>query len=142
MGFAFLTPAFLAGLAALAVPILIHLMHRERRDVVAFPSLMFLRKIPYRSVRRQKIRHWLLFLLRCLALVLLVAAFARPWLDRRSARATAAGRGARELVILVDRFFSMAFGDRWTRALDSARRVSNSIGPDELATIFFFYYDA
>ena len=52
MGWTFLTPAFLAGLAALAVPVIIHLIHRERREVVAFPSLMFLRKIPYRTVRR------------------------------------------------------------------------------------------
>ncbi|MDQ3880895.1 MAG: BatA domain-containing protein, partial [Chloroflexota bacterium] len=138
MGFAFLTPAFLAGLAALAIPILIHLMHRERRDVVAFPSLMFLQKIPYRSVRRQKIRHWLLFLLRCVALVLLVAAFARPWLDRRSARATRSGSGARELVILVDRSYSMGYGDRWARALDAARRATDGIGPDDRATLVLF----
>ena len=56
----FLTPAFLAGLAALAIPVLIHLINRERRVVVEFPSLMFLRKIPYKSVRRQKLRHILL----------------------------------------------------------------------------------
>ena len=63
----FLAPAFLAGLAAIAVPVIIHLIHRERRVVVEFPSLMFLERIPYRSVRRQKIRHLLLLILRCLA---------------------------------------------------------------------------
>ena len=54
----FLTPAFLAGLAALAVPVLVHLTNRPRRETMAFPSLMFLRQIPYRSVRRQSLRHW------------------------------------------------------------------------------------
>ena len=37
----FLAPLFFAGLAALAIPVLIHLIQRERKNVVAFPSLMF-----------------------------------------------------------------------------------------------------
>jgi hypothetical protein len=78
----FLVPAFFAGLAALAVPVLIHLINRERKVVIQFPSLMFLRKIPYKSVRRQKLRHLLLLALRCLALAILVAAFTRPFLAR------------------------------------------------------------
>ncbi|MGH7720868.1 MAG: BatA domain-containing protein, partial [Gemmatimonadaceae bacterium] len=138
MGFSFLTPAFLAGLVALAVPILIHLIHRERRDVVAFPSLMFLRKIPYRSVRRQKIRHWLLFALRCLALALLVLAFARPLLDTGGASALAGGPGSREVVVLVDRSYSMGYGDRWRRALDAARRTVDGLSPDDRGTVAFF----
>jgi hypothetical protein len=51
----FLTPAFLAGLAALAIPVLVHLTNRPRSETVPFPSLMFLQKIPYRSVRRQSL---------------------------------------------------------------------------------------
>ena len=42
----FLAPLFLAGLAALAIPVLIHLIQRERKNVVKFPSLMFVRRIP------------------------------------------------------------------------------------------------
>jgi hypothetical protein len=60
----FLTPLFLLGLAALAVPVLIHLTQRERKSVVEFPSLMFLRKIPYESVQRRRIRDWLLLAMR------------------------------------------------------------------------------
>src|SRR5437016_13039177 len=97
----FLAPLFLVGLAAVAVPVIIHLIHRERRVVVPFPSLMFLQRIPYRSVRRQKLRHLLLLALRCLALALLAAAFARPFFDRRHA-AGQATTGAREVLILLD----------------------------------------
>src|SRR6478735_12493307 len=96
----FLAPAFLAGLAAVAVPVLIHLINRERKVVVEFPSLMFLQRIPYRSVRRQKIRHLLLLILRCLALALFVAAFARPWFDR-SHKTGAGAASARAVVILI-----------------------------------------
>jgi hypothetical protein len=46
----FLTPWFLIGVSALAIPVLIHLIQRERKRVVVFPSLMFLRRIPYQSV--------------------------------------------------------------------------------------------
>ena len=76
----FLSPLFFLGLAAIAVPILVHLIQRERSNVVEFPSLMFLRKIPYQSVQRRRIRHWFLLALRALALALIVAAFARPFL--------------------------------------------------------------
>ena len=65
----FLAPALLVGLAALAIPMIVHLVQRERRRVVEFPSLMFLRKIPYQSVRRRAIRHWPLLALRVLALI-------------------------------------------------------------------------
>ena len=49
----FLTPFFLVGLGAIAIPVLIHLIQRERKRVVEFPSLMFVRRIPYQSVRRR-----------------------------------------------------------------------------------------
>ncbi len=42
----FLTPAFLLGALAVAIPILVHLTNREKKDVVDFPSLMFLRRSP------------------------------------------------------------------------------------------------
>ena len=117
-----LAPWFLAGLAALGVPVLVHLVHRERKEVVHFPSLMFLERIPYQAVRRQRIRHWLLFLLRCLALALLAIAFARPFLARRGAQLGAALGEARDIVILLDRSYSMEYGDRWRRAVAAARR--------------------
>src|SRR3954470_21513063 len=117
----FLAPLFLAGLTALAIPVIIHLINRERREVVQFPSLMFLQRIPYRSVRRQKLRHVLLLLLRCVALAIVVSAFARPFLRRDSAPGTA-DVGARELVVLLDRSYSMGFSDRADRAREAARR--------------------
>ena len=67
---AFLTPFFLVGLSALAIPVLIHLIQREKKRVVEFPSLMFVRRIPYQSVRRRRIRHWALLLLRAVAIAL------------------------------------------------------------------------
>ncbi len=103
----FLAPLFFAGLAALAIPVVIHLIQRERKHVVVFPSLMFVRRIPYQSVRRRRIRNWALLLLRLTALALIVGAFARPFL-RRTDAAGAASSGAREVVILLDQSYSLA----------------------------------
>ena len=81
---------------------LLHLIQKERRNVVQFPSLMFIRRIPYQSVQRRRIRHWLLLAMRLAALALLVLAFGRPFL-RRTDAAAAASTGAREVVVLLDR---------------------------------------
>ena len=136
----FLAPVLLAGLAALAIPVIVHLVQRERRRVVEFPSLMFLRKIPYQSVRRRAIRHWPLLLLRLLALILIVFAFARPYLPGASISAASAG-GGRDVIVLLDRSFSMGYGDRWARAQDEARRVVRALGPDDRATLALFAAD-
>ncbi len=133
----FLTPLFLAGLGAIAIPVLIHLIQREKKRVIAFPSLMFVRRIPYQSVRRRRIRHWALLLMRAAAIALVVAAFARPFM-RRGTVAMAAGGGAREIVILLDRSASMGYGDHWTRAQDAARGVVRGLGADDRATFVLF----
>ena len=132
-----LAPAMLAGLAALAVPVLIHLLQKERRQVVEFPSLMFLRRIPQETTRRRRIRHLGLLALRCAALALLVIAFARPYLrDRIATLATA--RQARDIVILVDRSYSMGYGDRWTRAVAAANSAIAGLDGDDRAVLAFF----
>ena len=133
----FLTPLFLVGLAGLAIPVLIHLIQKERKNVVQFPSLMFLRRIPYESVQRRRIRHWLLLMMRLAALALVVFAFARPFI-RRTDAATAGASGAREVVVLVDRSYSMGYGDRWQRALSAARDTVNKLGASDRGSIVFF----
>src|SRR2546429_2259686 len=104
----FLAPAFFVGLAALAIPVIIHLIQRERKTIVEFPSLMFLRRIPYQSVRRRRIRHWLLLALRTAAVIMIVLAFARPFF-RQGAPAAAAGRRAPAGVGLLDQSASMGY---------------------------------
>jgi hypothetical protein len=136
MGIGFLSPLFALGLAALALPILVHLVHRERKESTAFPSLLFLQRTPYQHSRRQRIRHWVLFLLRSGALLLLVAAFARPVL--RQALPIAAGSGAREVVILLDRSFSMSLGARWERARAAVAAVIDRLESSDRATLVLF----
>ena len=138
---AFLTPAFLLALGALAIPVVVHLIQRERKRVVEFPSLMFVRRIPYQSVRRRRIRHWLLLALRAATIALLVLAFARPFL-RSGAAAAAASGGAREVVILLDQSASMGYGDHWEKARDAARAVVRGLRAGDRATLVLFSRNA
>jgi len=137
MPIAFLAPLFLAGLIAVAVPVWVHLTHKQRKEVTEFPSLMFIEQVPFKAVKRRRLRHILLFAMRALAIILLVAAFARPLFDRPDAAALGLGT-AREVVILLDRSWSMGYGDTWERALEAAAAEVEGLGPDDLATLVFF----
>lgn len=139
MSLSFLVPIFLVGLAALAIPVLIHLTRRQTRESVQFPSLMFLRRIPHPSTQRRRIHRWPLLLLRLAALALLVLAFARPFLQREDgAPLLAASAGGRELVVLLDRSYSMGAGDRWERAVNAARQAVDGLAPGDRATLLLF----
>jgi hypothetical protein len=137
----FLTPLFLLGLAGLAIPVVLHLIQKERRNVVQFPSLMFIRRIPYQSVQRRRIRHWLLLAMRLAALALLVLAFGRPFF-RHADAAAAGGTGAREVVVLLDRSYSMGYGARWQKALSAAQDAINGLKPSDRGTVVLFASNA
>jgi hypothetical protein len=122
MGLGFLVPAFLVGLVALAVPLLLHLRHRDRDKPQRFPSLMFLEQLTIRTEQRQRVSDWPLLLLRLLVLALLVPSRSpAPCSVQRTVPAATravAGRGA-----AVDRSLSMGYERRLApRARFGARR--------------------
>ncbi|MDZ7780995.1 MAG: BatA domain-containing protein [Gemmatimonadota bacterium] len=133
----FLVPLFLLGMVGLAIPLAIHLTRRQRRNVVAFPSLMFLAKIPYQEQRRRRIQHWFLLLLRAVALALIVFAFARPFFDRSDLIAGTAS-GPREVVVLLDRSYSMDVEGRMDGARSEAERIFEQLGPLDRASLVTF----
>src|SRR5580700_11445240 len=110
----FLNPFLLFGSLALAIPVLIHLVRREKSEIVPFSSLMFLLKVPKRAIRQQKIKNLLLMALRLLILALLVGAFARPYLTKPSTPPTAAGHD-RAVVLMLDNSYSMRYGDHFEK---------------------------
>ncbi len=133
----FLAPLFFVALAGLAIPVLLHLTQREKKQIIRFPSLMFVRRIPYQSVRRRKIQHWLLLLVRVAALALIIFAFARPFI-RQADSPVIPGSGARELVVLLDNSYSMGFADRWERARSAAQaQIARMSGSDRGSVVLF-----
>jgi hypothetical protein len=137
----FLAPLFLLALAGLAIPVLLHLTQREKKQVVRFPSLMFVRRIPYQSVRRRKIHNWLLLAVRMTALALIVLAFARPLVTRADA-VLLPGEGGREVVILLDTSYSMGYADRWDRALEAVTDVVRGLTSADRASLVAFSSNA
>ena len=73
----------LFGLAAAAIPVLIHLLNFRKLRTVEFSSLRFLKELQRSSIRRIRIRQWILLALRTLLIVALVLAFSRPALRAR-----------------------------------------------------------
>ncbi len=133
----FLNPLFLFGLAAAAVPILIHLFTRRRPREMRFPSLEFLSEVNRSEIRRLRLRQWLLLLLRTLAVAALALAISRPAL-----RGTAglARNASTTVVALVDRSASMGAMAPDGTLLEGARRAVEgllaTLGPaDELLLV-------
>jgi hypothetical protein len=133
----FLSPWFLLGGVAIVGPILFHLIRRAARERVSFSSLMFLRPTPPRLTRRSKLEHLWLLLLRCLALLLLATAFARPFFSKDIALPTAPAE-ARQIVLLVDTSASMRREGLWTKARSLADSYLDKAAPaDQFAVMTF-----
>ena len=132
----FLAPLFFVALAGLAIPVLLHLTQREKKQIVRFPSLMFVRRIPYQSVRRRKIQNWLLLMVRMAALALIILAFTRPLIDR--ADVPTGGADAREMVVLLDTSYSMGFGDHWAQAQAAARERIDGLTASDRGSVVLF----
>lgn len=133
---AFLNPIFLLGAIAAGVPLLVHLVRRTRAPRIQFPSLMFLRKIEQKTIRRRKLRNLLLLLIRCAALLLLALAFARPFFT--GATPVSASGDHTSTVILVDGSYSMRYGDVFNRARQSARNtINDAASGDQVAVVLF-----
>jgi hypothetical protein len=102
--FSFLNPSFLWALPVASIPVLLHLLSRRRLPEVPFPTTSFLRALEPREIRRIRLREILLLILRTLALLLLVLAFARPAVTPANAVTNAAAA----VGVLLDDSESMA----------------------------------
>jgi hypothetical protein len=102
----FLNPFVLIGLAAAAIPIVLHLLNIRKLRTIEFSTLTFLKELQKSKMRRVKIRQWLLLVLRTVLVLLIVFAFSRPAL-----KGTLAGIGTHAkttIVIILDDTYSMS----------------------------------
>lgn len=131
-----LAPLFLAGAAAIGLPILAHLIRRRPRGQTTFSSLMFLRPSPPRLTRRSRLDQWPLLLVRSLVILLLAIAFARPFW--RSAADAEPGVAGQRVVLLIDTSASLRRGGLWSGSLRAAEAVLDGLDPaDRLAVVAF-----
>ncbi len=100
----FLFPAFLFALAALAIPVIIHLFHFRRFKKVYFTNVRFLREVKEETSARSRLRNLLVLLMRLLAVAFLVLAFAQPFIPQEEAEVQ---QGNKAVSLFIDNSFSM-----------------------------------
>lgn len=130
----FLNPLLLIGAIGVALPILAHLINRQQVQRTDWAAMQFLnRSVRVRS-RQIRLRDILLLLMRCLALLLLVFALARP-ATSGAGGAWLPGESRAGIVIALDTSFSMAHRDgdstRFERAIEQVGVITEQIKPGD-----------
>jgi hypothetical protein len=126
-----LAPWFLAGIAALAVPFYVHLLRRHTTVPRPFSSLMFFERRTQSSIKHRRLRYLVLLSLRALLFLLLILAFANPFINR-----IAANMNSEKLQLLViDNSFSMRAGTRQADAKREALSALTSGRPTDKAQV-------
>lgn len=136
------TGLLVAGVVSVAVPILIHLLSRQRRRPIEWAAMRFLIEALRKHRRRLQIEQLLLLATRCLILVLLGAALARPFLESTGVFDTG---GSRVVFLVIDNGLASGVqtgvgdGDpepALDRSVQRATRVISALGPgDSVAVI-------
>ena len=127
----FLYPAFLAGAAAIAIPIVLHFLRRDIAPQVPFSAVRLLRRSPIARSRRRRLRDLILLAARVAALLLLALAFARPYLAGASAAASLR-------IVAIDRSLSMSAPGTFARAMSLARQAIAEAGTGERVAVIAF----
>src|SRR5437763_6812270 len=129
----FLSPAFLIGAVAAAVPLVLHLLKREPEPRVKFPAVALLKRAPVEHTQKRHLRELLLLALRVAALVMLAVAFARPFVA-----STVAGPSSGATVIALDTSYSLSAPGASERAKALARSAVARAGSADAVGVVTF----
>lgn len=119
----FLFPTFLFALAALAIPVIIHLFYFRRFKKVYFTNVRFLREVKEETSARSKLRNLLVLLARMLALAALVFAFAQPFIPQDAEVKV----GNKAVSVFVDNSFSMSALSQDVPLVEKAKQRAEEI---------------
>jgi len=121
MSFAF--PLFLWALAALAIPIIIHLFNFRRTTRILFSNTRLLHQIQQETTQQRKLKQYLVLASRLLFVFFLVMAFAQPFLP-----ASEQITPGREVILYIDNSYSMTSGiGEQARALDAGLNFAREV---------------
>ena len=131
----FFTPWFLAGAVAVGLPIWLHLLKKHKTTPLPFSSLMFFERRIQSSIKHRRLRYLVLFALRTALILLIVLAFAHPYMRQAAAPASRTGEVA---VLAIDNSLSMRAGNRLEQAKQMARRMVAGLRPGQRAQVLAF----
>lgn len=134
----FLQPLFLLGLLGVAVPIIIHLINRQKAVRRPFPALKLLARSNQKEAKSLKVRQWLLLALRIAAVALLALALAKPYV-LSSQGLTTEERLPSAVVFIIDDAFAMNYearsaGTWWDQGRGQLERELANLRPWDEAT--------
>src|SRR5438270_12208458 len=136
--FQFAHPAYLWGLFAIALPILVHLFNQRRPRPLSFGAIEFVLRSQRQRARRLRLRQIVLLALRCLLIAAVALALARPSLRPRGVQAAQAS-GPQATALVLDASLSMRYrmGSRtlFETARSEALAALDRLAPDEPATV-------
>jgi Aerotolerance regulator N-terminal/von Willebrand factor type A domain len=131
----FLTPWFLAGAVALGLPVWLHLLRKHKTTPLPFSSLMFFEKRSQSSIKHKRLRYLLLFALRTALILLVVLAFAHPFVTQRIPPRT---RSNEVTVLAIDNSLSMRAEQRLADAKNEAKSLVSGLHAGERAQVLAF----
>ena len=134
-GLGFLAPLFVAaGVIGASIPIILHLLNRERARRLIFSTVRFIQMSHQTNVRRHKLKRWLLLLMRILILALLGVAFARPFFAAAPVITQKIG-GKRNAVIILDTSYSMQYEEVFKDAKEEGTKILDGLDSTDAACL-------
>ncbi len=118
----FAAPLFLWGLAAVSVPVIIHLMQSPRARVIDFPTIRFLKACQRRATRRTRLKNIILMLMRMALIALVALGMAKP--QRQREQTQALPDAPLSMVIVLDNSYSMGYLDRGKSRFERAKEAA------------------
>jgi hypothetical protein len=122
-------PEFLWALLLLAIPIALHLFHLRRFKVFYFSNVSFLKQLDTTSKSTRKLKEWLILLMRLLALIFAIFAFAQPYVPKNELSSDQLGI----TTFVIDNSYSMSAqgvqGNLLSEAKDVVRNAINRAKP-------------
>src|ERR1041384_7520249 len=122
-------------MAAIGLPVWLHLLKKHRNVPRPFSSLMFFERRTQSSIKHRRLQYLLLLAARTALFLLLAFAFADPFI--RSDK-PAAIQGRKMMLLAIDDSFSMRQGDRLDRAKQDAVRALSGLHSDDKAQVMAF----
>src|ERR1700757_1756281 len=119
----FLYPSFLFALAALSIPIIVHLFNFRRYKKIFFTNVRFLKEVQQESRAKSTLKRLLILTSRLLALGCLVMAFAQPILPGEHV----VKKGVRMISLYIDNSFSMQAANKNGTLLEDAKHKATEI---------------
>jgi hypothetical protein len=131
----FFTPWFLAAGLAVGLPVWLHMLRKHKTTPLPFSSLMFFERRTQSSIKHRRLRYLLLFAARALLVLLLVLAFAHPYMRQT---VLASKRAGEVTVLAIDNSLSMRAGTRMSQAKSAAKSVIDGLRVGQRAQVLAF----